>query len=66
MNSELRKLTKYVNCVADLAEQLEKDIRFADRYISDESVLRLTALAKAAEDVAKLLDDVESLDVKLN
>lgn len=64
MNAEMLKITRYVNAVADLVEQIESDLR-AGRSISDASMLKLSLLKDAADSVAKILDDMGPTNTKL-
>jgi K+/H+ antiporter YhaU regulatory subunit KhtT len=58
-------IAKYVNCGADLVEQLIKDIKAGQR-ISGATIIALSRFQDAAIAAEKLLDPVVQNSVKLN
>lgn len=64
MDTELTKISKYVNAGADLAESLEADIR-AGKKITSQTVLNLSKFIAAAKEVSKLWETMSNEKNKL-
>ena len=58
-------LQRYVNAAADLAEQVQRDIRDGSE-ISDATIIKLSQFKDAAQSVESTLDKVIPFGVKYN
>jgi hypothetical protein len=65
VDSDFRLIVKYVNSAADLAEQLERDLKKSDK-ISMATTQRLIKFKQAALDAASLLSKFVDSEDKYN